>query len=538
MPSTNGHGSKPERVALYLRVSSEEQRDAGTIQTQREFLENYVDLYGQTIVDAYADEGISGTVSLHERPEGRRLLEDAKARMFDTVLVYRLDRVGRKLLVVADAHDRLGEADVSLKSATEPLDTSTAAGRMYFQMLASFAEFERETIRQRTSDGLQRAFRNGKHLGTLPFGYDIDEAGKFVIVPDEAEMVREIIANIADGATLYAEAQRLNDEGIPSPGRRYRGKPRKHGPSWIHTTLARMVHQSAYSGTHCVRTKQGEVERPVPAIVSAELQHKAIARLEENKQYSGGKRIHNYLLRGLIVCGHCGVNYVGFPAKKDHYRYHKYACTRWKKRYERRAMELDCPRVSGNWLERIVWADVKRFLSDPGEVLERVRAQLSGDDARAELEGRYTSLCKKLAAAEEEKARLIRSYAKGTLDESELEIALPDLRNRIENLRLLIESVELDFAAHEQDRLAAQNTEVWLRTLADNLAEVEGNAPEAFERRRELVRLLVERITVGRGENGHMRAEITYRFAPPAEAVVESRLANSEEFEEVPIPGY
>src|SRR5918997_4895200 len=197
MPSINGHGSSgaTERVALYMRVSSEEQRDAGTIQTQREFLDNYADLYGQTVVDAYADEGVSGTVPLHERPEGRRLLEDAKARSFDTVLVYRLDRVGRKLLVVADAHDRLEEAGVSLKSATEPLDTSTPAGRMYFQMLASFAEFERETIRQRTSDGLQRAFRNGKHLGVLPLGYDIDEAGNFVIVPGEAEIVREIIAN-------------------------------------------------------------------------------------------------------------------------------------------------------------------------------------------------------------------------------------------------------------------------------------------------------------------------------------------------------
>ena len=301
MPSTNGHGSKPERVALYLRVSSEEQRDTGTIQTQWDFLDNYADLYGQTVVDAYADEGVSGTLPLYERPEGRRLLGDAKAHRFDTVLFYRLDRVGRKLLVVADAHDRLEEAGFSLESATEPLDTSTPAGRMYFQMLASFAEFERETIRQRTSDGHQRAFKDGKHLGVLPVGYDIDETGNVVVVPDEAKIVREIIANIAEGATLYAEAQRLNDEGIPSPGHRYRGKPRKHGPSWIHSTLARIVRQSAYTGTYRVRTKYGEVERPVPAIVDPALQQMALARLAENKQYSGGKRVRNYLLRGLIA---------------------------------------------------------------------------------------------------------------------------------------------------------------------------------------------------------------------------------------------
>jgi hypothetical protein len=325
-------------------------------------------------------------------------------------------------------------------------------------------------------------------------------------VPGEAEIVRGIIANMAEGATLYAEAQRLNDKGIPSPGRRYRGKPRKHGVSWIHSTLARIVRKSAYSGVHRVRiVRDGQeeiIERPLPAIVEPPLQQKAIARLAENKQYSGGNRVRNYLLRGLIVCDRCGVNYVGFPAKTGHYRYHKYVCTRWKKRYERRAMELDCPRVSGNWLERIVWADVKRFLSDPGEVLERVRAQLESEHDHADLEERRASLRKKLAAVEEEKARLIRSYAKGTLSEAELEITLPDVRNRIENLRLLIESVESDLAAREQDRLAAQNTKAWLRKLADNLEEVDGDTPAAFERRRELVRLLVQRITVGRDENG------------------------------------
>src|SRR5215218_6841983 len=99
MPSTSGHGSSGamERVALYLRVSSEEQRDRETIEIQREFLEQYCRLYRLEIVDVYADDGVSGTIPLHERPEGRRLLEDAKEGKFSTVLVYRLDRLGRSL---------------------------------------------------------------------------------------------------------------------------------------------------------------------------------------------------------------------------------------------------------------------------------------------------------------------------------------------------------------------------------------------------------------------------------------------------------
>jgi site-specific DNA recombinase len=154
------------------------------------------------VVDTYADDGVSGTIPLHERPEGRRLLEDAKAGKFDTVLVYKLDRLGRSLLVIVDAHDRLAQAGASLRSATEPVDTSTASGRLIFQMLASFAEYERETIRERTRAGLHRAYRGGRHMGAVPYGYRADEHGRLEIVPEEAEVVREVVSNAAGGATL------------------------------------------------------------------------------------------------------------------------------------------------------------------------------------------------------------------------------------------------------------------------------------------------------------------------------------------------
>src|SRR4051812_42511341 len=107
--STDGHSTEAgaERVALYIRVSSEEQRDAGTIETQREFLEHHCKLHDLEVAQTYSDDGVSGTIPLHKRPSGRQLLEDAREGKFGTVLVYRLDRLGRALLVVVDAHDRL-----------------------------------------------------------------------------------------------------------------------------------------------------------------------------------------------------------------------------------------------------------------------------------------------------------------------------------------------------------------------------------------------------------------------------------------------
>ena len=122
MPNINGHGSSgaTERIALYLRVSSEEQRNRETIEIQREFLEQYCGLYELEVAGIYKDDGISGTIPLHERPDGRRLIEDAKAGEFQTVLVSKLDRLGRTLLVIVDAHDRLQEAGGPFAPAASP----------------------------------------------------------------------------------------------------------------------------------------------------------------------------------------------------------------------------------------------------------------------------------------------------------------------------------------------------------------------------------------------------------------------------------
>jgi site-specific DNA recombinase len=97
-----------------MRVSSEEQRDAGMIQTQSDSLTRHVAACGFEVAEVYADDGVSGTIPLHERPEGRRLLEDAKEGKFQSVLVYKLDRLGRTQLSVLDAADRLERLDVAL----------------------------------------------------------------------------------------------------------------------------------------------------------------------------------------------------------------------------------------------------------------------------------------------------------------------------------------------------------------------------------------------------------------------------------------
>jgi site-specific DNA recombinase len=256
---------------------------------------------------------------LHEGPEGRRLLEDAKEGNFQTVLVYKLDRLGRSLLVIVDAHDRLmAEAGVALRSGTEPIDTSTPSGRLIFQMLASFAEYDRENIRERTQAGMRRAFREGRHTGVIPYGYRIRaEDGRLEVVEEEAGVVREIFANIAGGSTPYGESKRLNDLGVPPPGWRYRSckwhpgvdDKRKPAARWAPKAVSSIIRQRAYSGVHEVRFKGDEeaIERHVPPILNQRgLQDRAIATLTENGRHRDRKGDRKYLLSGLVRCADCG----------------------------------------------------------------------------------------------------------------------------------------------------------------------------------------------------------------------------------------
>jgi site-specific DNA recombinase len=256
---------KRDKIALYARVSSDEQRESTSIETQEDFLADYCKLYGYALIhpigegNPYRDNGVSGTVPLHERPGGARLLEDVEAGLVQTVLVYRLDRLGRTLLSMIDAHNRIEEASCALQSATEPIDTSTPSSRLIFHMLASFAEFERETIVERTRDGMKRFFRGGRYTGRIPYGYDIDS--EWEVEEEEARVVRELMINLANGSTIRAEARRLNVLGVPAPDYRYRGRPRVQGEEWKVSTISKMVSRSTYVGRHVVKSGGEEIVR-------------------------------------------------------------------------------------------------------------------------------------------------------------------------------------------------------------------------------------------------------------------------------------
>jgi DNA invertase Pin-like site-specific DNA recombinase len=152
-------------VALYTRVSTTDQH----CENQLRELRAYCAARGWTIAREYSDKGVSGAKA--DRAAFNELRTDARRRLFDTVLCWRLDRAGRSLPHLITFVQELHERGITFASLNEGIDFSTATGKLQFAMLAALAEFERDRIRERVICGLQRARAQGKRLGRRP--YDI-----------------------------------------------------------------------------------------------------------------------------------------------------------------------------------------------------------------------------------------------------------------------------------------------------------------------------------------------------------------------------
>ena len=154
--------------------------------------------------------------------------------------------------------------------------------------------------------------------------------------------------------------------------------------------------------------------------------------------------------------------------------------------------------MRAEWLEELVRSDVRRFLEDPGEVLERLREQHNAADDAEEFQASRKELARRLAAKQAEKDRYVRAYAQGHISEEELDAYLDELKKQIDNLRVLLASVEAELSERRERAALSDTAHAWLVSLRRNLAKVEEDTPEGFEKRKQLVGLLVESISLGR----------------------------------------
>ena len=202
--------SKP-RVAIYSRVSTEEQAKEGlSVEAQIDKCKSFCDAREWEIFKVYKDAGFSaGTLN---RPALELLLRDAQEKKFDIILVYKIDRFSRKLKDLITVLEDLKTKNINFTSVTEQIDTTSAMGEAFFQIIGVFAQLERGMVKERVQLSFDRKINLGEALYRAPFGYTYQNR-KLVRHPENAEKGKEIFEMWGAGVNYKEICQKFN---IPS----------------------------------------------------------------------------------------------------------------------------------------------------------------------------------------------------------------------------------------------------------------------------------------------------------------------------------
>jgi DNA invertase Pin-like site-specific DNA recombinase len=226
------------KVIGYIRVSTEEQATDGvSLAAQREKLIAYASLYELDLVEIIEDAGQSGKTL--DRPGLQRALSMIRKGQAAGLLIAKLDRLSRSVVDWNELIDGyFGEkAGKQIFSVADSIDTRTAAGRLVLNVLMSVAQWERETIGERTKDALQHKIRKGERCGKVRFGYHLADDGTTLIEdPAEQEALQAIRRLKAAGQSLREIAAEMTRRGIAT---------KEGNAQWKHTTIARILQRTA-----------------------------------------------------------------------------------------------------------------------------------------------------------------------------------------------------------------------------------------------------------------------------------------------------
>jgi site-specific DNA recombinase len=509
------------RVATYARVSSDDQAERGTIKTQLGELERRLGSMSDVeIVDRYADDGVSGTIRLADRPDGRRLMADAAAGRFDELHVYSPDRLGRDFIDLATVRRTFEGWGIRL---------ITGAGGepdlLSFDIQAAVADHARRAFLKVTADGMDRAAREGRYTGgVVAYGYRVEGVKpKAYLVPDDdvmwgdwsaAAVIRWMYERVAtDDWSCRRVADELNARGVPThselAGTGTRQKQTRR--VWRSGRIRNMIVNELYRGElrFGQRNKSREpISAKLPAIVSPKLWQAAQDTLARHRICpKNSDRV--YLLMGIIKCGRCGLSYVGSQSNRKTW----YRCNGQLR--ERGPIPGACParNIKGHDIEPLVWRDVERFIRDPGDLLGELDAAQEQDAEAARQQREIAAIESQLGDLAVQRQRAQGLAVRGAMTDEELDAEL----SRIEAARAVLERHREDVAPPTQDEHLDLDLLGHLRSrLGVGLTDPQ---------RHEIVRLLVGRITINTivNEDGtkDAKATINYRFP----AVVETRTA-------------
>ena len=501
-------------AALYARVSSDQQANAGTIQSQIDALLARAAQDQLTIEPElrFIDDGVSGATLV--RPALEKLRDAAAAGAIDRLYVLCPDRLSRQYAHQMVLIDELGRCGVQVLFVNHEL-RETPEDNLLLQMQGMIAEYERAKILERSRRGKLHGARAGKLsvMGRAPYGYRYVPgqdgcAAQYNVHLQEASVVKQIFQLVGmERKSLWQVCKTLEEQGILSPS----------GMScWSPSTVKGMLDNPAYKGAAAygktcrgpmrrrlrpVRGSSGiprggrsiyEAPRPqwisigVPAIIEESLFEQVAEQLKENRQRFRQRRtgaIH--LLQGLLMCANCG--YACFGSRCHTAKYSYYYCTgRRPYRWGGKALCTGkAPRQ--DLLDEAVWNDVRQLLSDPARVQRELQRRLDGDDADAQQQT-HKKLQSQANKVRRGIARLIDAYEQQLVNKSEFEPRIKAARQQLEQLEQQLKQQVDQQARQKEMKLVIDNLQTFSSQVATGLDKAD------WQTRRDIITTLVKRV--------------------------------------------
>jgi site-specific DNA recombinase len=520
-----------QRAALYLRVSTNEQAENGRgLDVQEAHLRKYCDdVYKLSDVHIYVDKGYSGSLPITKRPALSQLYEDAKAKQFDVVLIYRLDRYFRSLRKLLDAVADLDEMNIGFKSINENFDTTTLNGKLMLQIMGSLAEYERGLIAERMGSGRESAASEGKWVtGVPPYGYIVDkETKKLVINEDEAKIVKQFYHWLVNEKLPLAEIARRANELKISPPKHLTIKKRYTYDIWWKRTIHRILVNEVYTGEfyyrkykrpfrHLDSVLNTEHQRPksewipleVPQIIPLDMFKASIKQLVKNKENAKRNTKRPYLFAKLLYCGYTGHKLQsGYNAPKvevDSPTFGKYYHTHVP---EREGARSNIRVQYGESRLYPIWECLVSILQDPVNTLPKLEEYTFRNSNRDKTEHKMAQLDTHINESRQREGRVIRAYMDGGLKAEDYARELAEARKR---------TAEFEKDKKKLQQLLMKQVERKDRdeVITKLFIQVEERLDNAtYEEKQQILNLFVERITLF---YDHNYAEVVFKFPSTA----------------------
>ena len=335
------------KAVIYARYSSDSQREE-SIEGQLRECTAFAEKNGITILRHYIDRAFSAKTD--NRPEFQNMIKDSGKKLFDMVIVWKLDRFARNRYDSARYKSTLKKNGVKVVSATEVISDG-AEGIILESVLEGYAEYYSADLSEKVIRGMtDNALKCKYNGGTLPIGYVIDDEQHFQLDPLTAPFILEAFKRYDEGATMTAIRDWLNEQGMKNT----------RNQSMTYNSVQHLLNNRRYIGEY--RYRDVVVPEGIPAIVPVDLFERVQEKMAKNKKAPARhKAEEDYLLTTKLFCGYCGAYLCGESGTSHTNKVHRYyKCVSVKKK------RAECHKkpVKKDWIEDLVVDATMKMVMD------------------------------------------------------------------------------------------------------------------------------------------------------------------------------